>query len=156
MLEKEIIEEIGNIINESVKTSISSYRIGLYIVLVCFVLYFIFLVVIQFKLKNRELKNSIEIEKRKDVMECLKLFYNELSEVQMKLLDRNNKDAIEKSIREIRNKLSKETIKLSNNSIKIINDLLDSFSASVIDINCRKREIENKLLEELKKEYSKV
>lgn len=156
MLEKEVIEEIGNIINDSVKTSISSYRIGLYIVIPCCIIYFILLIILQFKLKTRELKNSIEIEKKKDVMECLKFFYNELSDVQMKLLDLNNKKSIEKSIRDIRSNLSKESIKLSKNSIILINNLLDCFSSSVIDLNCRKREIENQYFDELKKEYSKV
>ena len=59
-------------------------------------------------------------------------------------------------IKALRLQLRCESIKLSNDSIKIINTILDLFSSAVIDSTQRERELEKRHLDNLKKEYKRA
>lgn len=153
----EVINEIGEIINKSLNTNMSSFRLGVWIFIAIGGINCILNIIAIFITKQQEVKTNTTILKKKNEMRILKNIYNSLTNIRYVLIDQNNDQSVlEQKIREVRKILRKNELVLSKSLIKNVNDYLDYFSIIVIDRSNRDLRLEEEYCQKIKKNYQEI
>lgn len=156
-MDPEVIKEIGSIFNESFKTNVSPFRLGIWIFIIIVGINCLINIIAIFLTKRQEVRTTTAISKKKDELETIKKIYSELTALRYDLLNQgNDQDLFERKISELRKKIRENELIASNSLIKNVNDYLDYFSIVVIDRMKRDLRKEEEFNQKIKRNYRDI
>jgi len=104
---------------------------------VCSLIQSVVVIISSYFTMKKDVKGTIAISKKSLEIEQLKCIYNSLATIKRDILERDVSDKVTNSIKEVRNNLRLNELFFSTSCINKVNDLLDYFSAIVIDKTTR-------------------
>lgn len=156
-MDPEVIKEIGSIFNESFKTNVSPFRLGIWIFIIIVGINCLINIIAIFLTKRQEVRTTTVISKKKDELETIKKIYSELTALRYDLLNQgNDQDLFERKISELRKQIRENELIASNSLIKNVNDYLDYFSIVVIDRMKRDLRKEEEFNQKIKRNYRDI